>query len=108
MTRQVHLGQGLGRRPRTARKNRRKLVLVGTSAVGLNDLKTTPVHPAMPGVEVHAQILESALTKATLNRPGSTALAEIGIAVLVGLALVGWPRWSAPAASSSSAASSRP
>jgi len=65
-----------------------KLVLVGTSAVGLNDLKPTPVHPAMPGVEVHAQILESALTKATLSRPASTALAEIAIAVLVGLALV--------------------
>lgn len=65
-----------------------KLVLVGTSAVGLNDLKTTPVEAVMPGVEIHAQILESALTKATLSRPASTALAEIAIAVLVGLALV--------------------
>src|SRR5919112_6393905 len=33
---------------------RGRLVLVGTSAVGLLDLKTTPVEPAMPGVEVHA------------------------------------------------------
>ncbi|MEM9359502.1 MAG: CHASE2 domain-containing protein, partial [Pseudomonadota bacterium] len=32
-----------------------KFVLVGTSAIGLFDLKATPVHPAMPGVEVHAQ-----------------------------------------------------
>ena len=37
----------------------RKLVLIGTSAVGLNDIKTTPVSPAMPGVEIHAQVLES-------------------------------------------------
>ena len=40
-----------------------KLVLIGTSAVGLNDIKTTPVSPAMPGVEIHAQVLEAALTK---------------------------------------------
>src|SRR5262245_6460985 len=38
-----------------------KLVLVGTSAIGLLDVKTTPVHAAMPGVEVHAQLLEAAL-----------------------------------------------
>ena len=36
-----------------------KLVLIGTSAAGLNDLKTTPVDPVMPGVEIHAQVLES-------------------------------------------------
>src|SRR5471032_1225791 len=38
-----------------AEKIKGKLVLVGTSAAGLNDLKTTPVDPAMPGVEIHAQ-----------------------------------------------------
>ena len=46
-----------------------KLVLVGTSAIGLLDVKTTPVHPAMPGVEVHAQVLEAALTGSLLSRP---------------------------------------
>ena len=44
------------------------LVLVGTSAIGLLDLKTTPVDGAMPGVEVHAQVLESALSR-TCPRP---------------------------------------
>ena len=38
-----------------------KLVLVGTSASGLLDLKTTPIQPSMPGVEVNAQILENVL-----------------------------------------------
>ena len=41
----------------------RRLVLIGTSAAGLLDLKTTPNDPAMPGVEVHAQVLESILSQ---------------------------------------------
>lgn len=36
-----------------------KFVLVGTSAAGLKDLRDTPVANRMPGVEVHANILES-------------------------------------------------
>jgi adenylate cyclase len=36
-----------------------KLVLVGTSAVGLQDIRNTPVEARLPGVEVHANILES-------------------------------------------------
>ncbi len=39
----------------------RHLVLIGTSAVGLLDTKTTPLDAVIPGVEVHAQVLESAL-----------------------------------------------
>jgi len=40
----------------------RRLVIIGTSAAGLLDLKTTPNNPAMPGVEIHAQVLESILS----------------------------------------------
>ena len=43
---------------------RSRIALVGTSAIGLLDLKTTPVDGAMPGVEVHAQVIESALARA--------------------------------------------
>jgi adenylate cyclase len=42
-----------------------KLVLIGTSAIGLLDLKTTPIDATIPGVEVHAQILESVLSKSS-------------------------------------------
>ncbi|MPY76712.1 MAG: CHASE2 domain-containing protein [Alphaproteobacteria bacterium] len=38
---------------------RGKFALVGTSAEGLKDLRDTPVASRMPGVEVHANILES-------------------------------------------------
>jgi adenylate cyclase len=67
---------------------RGKLVLIGTSATGLLDLKTTPVEAAMPGVEVHAQILESALSKAVLVHPDYAIGAELLVAVLFGLAII--------------------
>jgi adenylate cyclase len=65
-----------------------KLVLVGTSAVGLNDIKTTPVSPAMPGVEIHAQVLEAALTRSLLTQPPYGALVEFGAALLLGVLVI--------------------
>jgi len=63
----------------------RKLVLIGTSSVGLNDIKTTPVSPAMPGVEIHAQVLESALTGAIITQPNYGIAFEFFGAVVLGL-----------------------
>ena len=65
-----------------------KLVLIGTSAAGLNDLKTTPVDPTMPGVEVHAQVLESMLTQSVLSRPNYAIAVELGAALLIGIMIV--------------------
>jgi adenylate cyclase len=62
-----------------------KLVLIGTSAVGLNDIKTTPVSSAMPGVEIHAQVLESALTQAVLSQPSYGIALEFFAALVLGL-----------------------
>ena len=70
----------------------RKLVLIGTSAAGLLDLKTTPVDPNMPGVEVHAQILESMLTKSMLSAPNYAIGAELFAALLIGAGII----WIAP------------
>ena len=67
---------------------RGRLVLIGTSAIGLLDIKTTPVEAAMPGVEVHAQILESVLTKTLLTHPNYAIGAELFVAVLFGLAVI--------------------
>jgi adenylate cyclase len=75
-----------GRTP--ADRFRGKLVLIGTSAVGLLDTKTTPVEPAMPGVEVHAQILESVLTNSLLTNPSYAIGAELVIALVLGLAII--------------------
>jgi adenylate cyclase len=65
-----------------------KMVLIGTSAAGLLDLKVTPIHAALPGVELHAQLLESALTRSTLSRPSYTAFAEIMLAALLSLIVI--------------------
>jgi adenylate cyclase len=69
-----------------------RLVLVGTSAAGLQDVKTTPISPVMPGVEIHAQILEAALTGGLLSQPLWGPLAEFLSAMILGLAVI----WFAP------------
>ena len=38
-----------------------KIAFVGTSAVGLLDIRSTPIDPLIPGVEVHAQVIENAI-----------------------------------------------
>jgi len=75
-----------------------KIILVGTSAPGLLDLRATPVDAAVPGIDIHAQVLEHLLTGKFLERPDyAVALEEFVIVVLgVMLALV-LPRVSAKA-----------
>ncbi|MGY3693682.1 adenylate cyclase [Bradyrhizobium sp. USDA 3240] len=65
-----------------------KLILIGTSSVGLNDIKTTPVTPAMPGVEVHAQVLESALTGDVVSQPNYGIGIEFFAALIMGLLVI--------------------
>ena len=69
-------------------KLKNKLVLIGTSASGLFDIKTTPTEPVMPGVEVQAQVLENILTNSVLNRPSYAVGAEVWLALIVGLAII--------------------
>ena len=75
-----------GRVPRE--KIDQKLVLIGTSATGLLDRQTTPVDPSMPGVEVHAQILENALSGTWISYPDYAMAAELAAALLVSLAII--------------------
>ena len=78
-----------------------RVMLVGTSAIGLLDLKTTPVDGAMPGVEVHAQVLEAALARrlvpptdpryepvSFLDRPFWTDLFEMSVVFVIGVAII--------------------
>lgn len=41
-----------------------KVILIGTTAVGLRDFRSTPVNGSVPGVEIHAQLIETILAEA--------------------------------------------
>lgn len=62
-----------------------QIVLIGTSAPGLKDLRTTPLNPSIPGVEVHAQAVEQMLQNISLLKPDWALGAEILLIVIAGL-----------------------
>jgi serine phosphatase RsbU (regulator of sigma subunit) len=64
----------------------RKLVLVGVTGLGLLDYQTTALGERVPGVEIHAQILEQIFDGTFLRRPAS--LAALELCLLAAAALV--------------------
>lgn len=58
-----------------------KLVLVGVTGLGLLDYQTTALGERIPGVEIHAQILEQIYDGAHLRRPANLPWLEIGLLV---------------------------
>src|SRR5215470_13184326 len=64
------------------------IVLIGTSAAGLNDLRRMPLVSNMPGVEIHAQLLENVLTRQYLVLPSYALGMELVVLALGGLLLI--------------------
>ena len=64
------------------------IVLVGTTAPGLNDLRTTPMQENYPGVEVHANLIAGILDDEIKERPTSATGFETVQLALVTLLLV--------------------
>ncbi len=65
------------------------IVLIGTSAAGvINDQQATPLSRAVPGVEIHAQLLDEILQGSYLTRPDWAVGAEILFALVVGAGLI--------------------
>lgn len=65
-----------------------KLVLVGTSATGLKDLRASPLMANLPGVEMHLQLLENIWTDSYLFRPDFIAIFEWTGTLVTGLLLI--------------------
>lgn len=72
-----------------------KVVLIGSSAVALFDLRTTPLDRLVPGVEIHAQVIENILAGTLLSRPNYAiavelvALGGLGLLVIVLVPILG-------------------
>ena len=64
-----------------------RIILVGTSAPGLLDLRATPVDAAVPGVDIHAQVIEHLLTGQFLERPDYALALEEFVILALGLIL---------------------
>lgn len=60
-----------------------KFVLIGTSAVGLADMKPTPFDTVMPGVEIHANIIDSILANDLIAAPHNVELIDLAVIVLI-------------------------
>lgn len=72
---------------------RGRLVLLGVSGLGLVDLQTTALGERVPGVEVHAQVLETVFEGRTLLRPHHAPWLEAVLMLAAGLAIAwGFPR----------------
>ena len=70
-----------------------KIAIVGTSAVGLLDIKTIPTDSSVPGVEVHAQLIESVLTNSYLTLPNFANTAEVTLTLVAGLIIIVLVPW---------------
>jgi len=75
-----------------------KIVFVGTSASGMKEIRSTPLDPVFPGVEIHATVVDNILKKDFLSRPkwapGLESLLALGLGLLSTLVLAwtgaGW------------------
>jgi len=62
-----------------------KYVLIGASAQGLFDLVKTPLGITVPGVEVHANVIENILDNSYLTRNPNTYIFELLFSIIVAL-----------------------
>ena len=83
-----------GRLPADALRG--KIIIIGTTAPGLRDLRTTPVGEVYPGMEVHANLISGVLDARVKQRPGYVVAIEALMLLLIGLAMIFLFRWTAP------------
>ena len=68
-----------------------KIVLVGASATGIGDLRSTPFGGiSYPGVEIHANVIDDILNKYFLLRGGNQVLVDVLLILLFGVPLGLW------------------
>jgi adenylate cyclase len=61
-----------------------KIVLVGATAIGIGDLRSTPFGHVFPGPEVHANVIDNMLAGDFIRRPHWSAIFDLLAIVLLG------------------------
>ncbi|MEW6608094.1 MAG: adenylate/guanylate cyclase domain-containing protein [bacterium] len=66
-----------------------KIILIGSTAAGLMDLRVTPFSSIYPGVEIHANIIDNILSRSFLQVPSFAVnlIIMIFLSVLIGLVI---------------------
>lgn len=64
-----------------------KIILIGTSAPGLLDLRSTPVGEVYPGVEIHANMIAGILDQNLKHKPAYVVGAEVILLLIIGVVL---------------------
>jgi len=64
---------------------RDKIIVVGVTAVGIYDLRVTPFENVYPGVEIHANLIDSILAGDFLHQPAWAAVFDIFAIVCAGM-----------------------
>ncbi|MEP7262075.1 MAG: adenylate/guanylate cyclase domain-containing protein, partial [Usitatibacter sp.] len=64
---------------------RDKIIIVGTSAQGLLDLRATPVREDFPGVEVHANLISGFLDQTIMHKPDLVLAISVLAVLLLGV-----------------------
>ena len=83
-----------GKLPKGTFKDR--IVLVGATAMGTHDLRTTPISPLYPGVEIHATVIDNILLQEFMTKPRWSEIFDLlAIVVLGAVTGVALPRMSA-------------
>ena len=62
-----------------------KIVMVGATATGTYDMRSTPISPVYPGVEIHAAVIDNILTGRFLTRPNWSEIYDLIAIVALGL-----------------------
>ena len=65
-----------------------KIVLIGTTAPGLMDLRSTPVDSAYPGVEIHANLIAGFLDGTIKHKPSYVLGADVMLTLIIGGVMV--------------------
>jgi len=66
---------------------RGKIALIGTTAPGLQDLRSTPVGSVFPGVEIHANVIAGIIQNSIKQKPAYILGAEIVLLLVGGVTL---------------------